>query len=62
MTAALPFASAMKALPKRQFKNLDRSDEDKMKSCAICKEDYGETDEVAELKCDKRHFFHTHCI
>jgi hypothetical protein len=52
----------MKALPKRQFKNLDRSDEDKMKSCAICKEDYGETDEVAELKCDKRHFFHTHCI
>jgi Ring finger domain len=24
--------------------------------------DYVETDEIAELKCDKRHFFHAQCL
>lgn len=33
-----------------------------MKSCAICLMDYEESDEIAELKCDKRHYFHSACL
>jgi hypothetical protein len=30
--------------------------------CIICMEDYKEEDEVIELPCDTRHFFHAACI
>ena len=31
-------------------------------SCKICMVDYDDTDEVTQLKCDPRHYFHTDCI
>ena len=30
--------------------------------CVICMEEYKETDDVAELKCDQRHYFHSKCL
>jgi len=31
-------------------------------SCKICMVDYDETDEITQLKCDPRHYFHSECI
>lgn len=33
-----------------------------MSECVICMETYQESDEVAELKCDARHYYHAKCI
>jgi len=33
-----------------------------MKECVICIEMYKEDDEIAELNCDERHYFHAKCI
>ena len=35
------------------------SHEDK---CAICLGDYVENDLITQLRCDRRHYFHTNCI
>ncbi|TNV71940.1 hypothetical protein FGO68_gene15098 [Halteria grandinella] len=35
---------------------------DGMAECVICMEEYKETDEIAELKCDQRHYFHSKCL
>ena len=31
-------------------------------SCQICLQDYVETDDVTKLRCNDKHYFHTHCI
>lgn len=33
-----------------------------MEQCAICMDDYKDEDEIAELACDKRHYFHSKCL
>jgi hypothetical protein len=33
-----------------------------MESCTICLNEYQDLEEVAELKCDKRHYFHSQCL
>lgn len=33
-----------------------------MEACAICLGEYTEADEVAELGCDERHYFHATCL
>jgi len=33
-----------------------------MNDCLICSEEYKDNDEITELNCDKRHYFHTKCI
>ena len=30
--------------------------------CAICLVEYNEADEIIQLPCDERHFFHSPCI
>lgn len=32
------------------------------KQCIICMEDFVKDEEITELPCDKRHFFHTSCM
>ena len=32
------------------------------KSCIICLQDFKDSDLVTPLPCDKRHYFHSHCI
>ncbi len=58
----IPYANAIQSLNKKAFSNVDKNNQDNMKSCAICLMDYEETDEIAELKCDQRHYFHSQCI
>ena len=31
-------------------------------SCQICLQDYKESDDVTKLKCNDKHYFHSHCI
>lgn len=33
-----------------------------LEQCVICMVDFRDSDEVAELMCDRRHYFHTHCV
>ena len=33
-----------------------------MQECVICMEEFKEQDEIAELKCDERHYFHSKCL
>ena len=33
-----------------------------MQECVICMDDFKESDEIAELKCDERHYFHSKCL
>jgi len=32
------------------------------KECIICMENFKDDDEIAELKCDYRHYFHSACL
>lgn len=60
MVDRIPYGEAIKSLSRTTFKNVQ--DKNDQTSCCICMEDYLETDEIAELKCDKRHFFHSKCL
>ena len=62
VVGAIPYANAIKTLNKKAFSNVDHENQDNMKSCAICLMDYEETDEIAELRCDQRHYFHSACL
>lgn len=33
-----------------------------MKECVICMIDYKDTDDITELPCNEKHFFHTSCV
>jgi len=59
MVDRIPYISAIKGLRKENFHGV----EDKSTyTCVICMIDFAEEDEVAEIKCDKRHYFHTKCV
>eukprot|EP00347_Sterkiella_histriomuscorum_P015334 403357417 len=45
----------------KKFENVDEQNRN-MEQCAICLGDYVDTDEIAELKCDQRHYFHSECL
>ena len=41
----------------------DIPDENKiMTDCVICLKKYEENDDILELKCDHRHYFHKECL
>ena len=61
MVAKVPYLNAVAGLNKKKFDNIDVQDKN-MTQCAICLGDYLDTDEIAELKCDKRHYFHAGCL
>ena len=49
MVGRIPYAGAIKGLQRKKFENLDNKH---MTECTICMQEYAETDEIAELKCD----------
>jgi hypothetical protein len=57
----IPYIEALKGLKKKSFSKV-RKEHRTMDQCAICLGDYTEKDEVAELKCDQRHYFHAACL
>eukprot|EP00826_Nyctotherus_ovalis_P021791 TRINITY_DN170_c0_g2_i1.p1 TRINITY_DN170_c0_g2~~TRINITY_DN170_c0_g2_i1.p1 ORF type:complete len:185 (-),score=35.38 TRINITY_DN170_c0_g2_i1:154-708(-) len=46
-------------LPKAKF---DPDVHTSEKECSICIEEYVKGEEIAELPCDKRHYFHASCV
>lgn len=61
MVERIPYLAAVQGLTTKKYENIVMGDRN-MDSCAICLMDYIETDEIAELKCDKRHYFHAGCL
>ena len=57
----IPYIEALKGLKKKSFSKV-RKEHRTMDQCAICLGDYTEKDEVAELNCDQRHYFHAACL
>ena len=59
MVARIPYANAISSLNKKAFSNIQNKN---MSECVICMMDFKEEDEIAELKCDERHYFHAACL
>jgi hypothetical protein len=59
MMDILPYVSALKTLPKKKFKHIKEQD---MTECAICMCEYNPDEDIAELKCNKKHYFHSSCL
>lgn len=56
---SIPYLNAISSLKKRNFNEIKDKN---MDSCAICLMDYQPNDEVSELNCDSRHYFHSACV
>eukprot|EP00347_Sterkiella_histriomuscorum_P017407 403349495 len=61
MVDRIPYLAAVNNLNRKKFENVDEQNRN-MEQCAICLGDYVDTDEIAELKCDQRHYFHSECL
>jgi len=55
----IPYLNAVKSLKRLKYEEKENK---MLDSCVICMIDFKDSDEVAELKCDKRHYFHSHCV
>eukprot|EP00349_Pseudokeronopsis_sp_Brazil_P009365 CAMPEP_0202971562 /NCGR_PEP_ID=MMETSP1396-20130829/28372_1 /ASSEMBLY_ACC=CAM_ASM_000872 /TAXON_ID= /ORGANISM="Pseudokeronopsis sp., Strain Brazil" /LENGTH=62 /DNA_ID=CAMNT_0049701061 /DNA_START=773 /DNA_END=958 /DNA_ORIENTATION=+ len=59
MVDRIPYLNAVQNLRRRNYNDID----DKyMDSCAICLQDFTPEDEIAELNCQKAHYFHSKCV
>jgi hypothetical protein len=56
---SVPYLNALSSLKKKNYADLKAKD---MDTCVICLMDYGPQDEVSELNCDSRHYFHSACM
>ena len=43
----------------KSFKDMEKAN---MQECVICMEEFKGNDQIAELKCDERHYFHAACL
>ena len=59
--ARVPYINAIKNLTKKKFHAIDNKNRT-MNECLICMNEYKDDDEVVELKCDERHYFHAECL
>ena len=57
----IPYLDVLRGVGRKSFKKV-KKEHRTMDSCAICLGDYAEDDEVAELACDERHYFHANCL
>jgi len=57
----MPYVETVQNLMKKKYEEIEETEKG-MDACAICLTEYANDDEVAELKCDKKHYFHVHCI
>lgn len=57
----IPYIDALKGLKRKSFSKVKKENRT-MDSCAICLGEYTDQDEIAELKCDERHYFHYKCL
>jgi len=61
MVQRIPYGQAVAGLKRTEFKNVQEKNKN-MKDCVICMQDFKEDDQIAELKCDERHYFHSACL
>ena len=59
MAVSLDFMKAARTLKRKVFGDVRVQS---MQECVICMEEFKDSDEVAELKCDERHYFHSRCL
>ena len=56
----VPYVSTIVYLTKKEYSKVYNK-EDKMDMCLICLDNYRSNDQIIELLCDERHFFHDKC-
>ena len=61
MVARVPYANAISSLKRKNFKNVEEKAKN-MDDCVICMSAFKDDDQIAELKCDERHYFHSACL
>lgn len=61
MINRIPYANVVAGLNKKTFANVDEKNKTQTE-CCICLMDFKDDDELAELKCDERHYFHSACL
>ncbi|CDW72786.1 zinc finger protein [Stylonychia lemnae] len=61
LVGKIPYMNAIKSLNKKDFKSIEEKNKN-MIDCSICLNKFKDDDEITELNCDKRHYFHTECI
>lgn len=57
----IPYMNAVNQLNRKAFQNVDEKNKN-MTECVICMCEFQAEDDIAELKCDQRHYFHTECL
>jgi len=57
----IPYGQAVAGLKRTEFKNVSEKNKN-MTECVICMQAFKEDDQIAELKCDERHYFHSACL
>ena len=57
----IPYIDALKGLKRKSFSKV-KKEHRTMDQCAICLGEYTDKDEIAELNCDQRHYFHYACL
>jgi hypothetical protein len=55
----MPYMNAVNGLMRKKYTDIN---EKNMNECAICMEEYKDDDEIAELKCSEKHYFHSKCL
>jgi hypothetical protein len=53
---------ALNTLTRRHYGETKEVNKESNPECIICFIEFEKTDEIAELKCDERHYFHYKCI
>jgi hypothetical protein len=61
MVDRIPYMNAVKGLNKKNYKDVQEKNKS-MDECVICMEQYKDDDEIAELKCSEKHYFHSKCL
>lgn len=57
----LPYFDVLRGLHRKSFSKVKKEHRN-MEACAICLVEYQDNDEIAELGCDERHYFHSDCL
>ncbi|CDW74279.1 zinc finger protein [Stylonychia lemnae] len=56
-----PFKNTNKSLDNKDFESIEERNNNTI-DCQICLNKFLDDDEITELNCDQRHYFHTECI
>ena len=61
MERRLPYLNAISNLKRKSFSHI-REGQRHMYECIICMNEFKPRDQISELACDQRHYFHSTCL